>query len=513
MPVTKISYDELPYTSNAMPYAQPDRLATVAMFFGMTPPPVETSRVLELGCGDGRNLIASAYTLPQSECLGIDLSPPRIARGKATIDAVGLTNIQLQCQNILDLDDSIGQFDYIIAHGIYSWVPVAVQNKILNLCQQHLVPNGVAYVSYNTKPGWNMRSTLRDLMLYHTATISDPEQREVQLKALLTFLLESTAASNDAYSQHIAEEIKNFSGLPSTFVFHEFLEEENKPVYFHQFTERAKVFGLTYLGDAYLHTMLAGNFPSTVAEKLQAFNRNVIHQEQVMDFLSNRHFRHTLLCHQGTSLRRAISADVISQFYIASSLQPITDNSFQNQRGTLNTESPVIQAAFRYLAGRWPAAFTFAEIVEEACQQIGQAPAQTDEYAIANALLIAYTKGLIELYTSPLRLVTTVSPRPLASQLARWEVQQRKRVTNLRCEEVIIEDITALQILPYLDGNHDREALLDLFQGWIKAGKLAIEVEQSNEAVKLAEVNMRNVLGQVLEDSLQLLARGGVLRA
>jgi methyltransferase-like protein/ubiquinone/menaquinone biosynthesis C-methylase UbiE len=519
MPVNKISYDELPYTCNAMPFAQPDRLATVATLFGMTPPPLEKCRVLELGCGDGSNIIATAYSLPQAECWGVDVSAPRIARGQAIITALGLPNIKLKQQNILEVDDSIGKFDYIIAHGIYSWVSPAVQDHILSLCQRLLVPTGVAYVSYNTKPGWNMRSTIRDLMLYHTATLLDPVKREEQLKALLSLLTDCAADSKDTYSQHLREEVINFNGLPNAFVFHEFLEEDNKPIYFHQFMERARAHGLTYLGDAYIDTMLINNLSPVVAEQLRAFNNNLIHQEQVIDFLTNRHFRHTLLCHQDMVLNRALSSDVISRFYIASSLQTVANNSagqkFQNNRGTLSSDSPIIQAGLRYLNQQWPKAVTLAEVVKQAQQEVGAAPAKQDQYALANALLFAYTKGLIELYTYPPQLVTTISNSPQASSLARWEVQYGKKVTNLRSELVMIEDITCLQLLPYLDGTRDRKSLLDLLQGWITNGVLEMEIEQpkTGEHIKLTTNQKREILSQVLDDALQSLAKGALLVA
>ncbi len=517
MPVTKIAYDELPYTCNAMPYAQPERLATVATLFGLTPPPVPSCRVLELGCGDGSNLIATAYTLPQTECVGIDVSAARIIRGQATISGVGLSNVQLKSMNILEVDDSLGQFDYIIAHGIYSWVSSAVQDKILSICHQQLVPNGVAYVSYNVKPGWELRSTLRDLMLYHTATIRDPTQREVQSSALLAILADGATENNDAYSQYLAEEIKNFNGLPKHFVFHEFLEEENKPVYFHQFLARAKVHGLTYLGDAFVHTMLTHHLSPVVAEKLQVFKNNLVHQEQVMDVLTNRHFRHTLLCHQGIPLTRSLSADDISKFYLANSLLPGANTpaglTFTNNRGSLTTDNPMIQATLHYLVSQWPKAVSLLELIDQITPVIKRTLTKRDEFTLVNALLMGYTRGLIELYSYPRRLVTVVSEYPQASKLARWEAAQGNRVTNLRCELVVIEDVTSLQILPYLDGTRNRKDLLELFMNWIKTGRLALQVEpaQTGETVNWPDDKLYQVLEPLLDEALQVLAKGGLL--
>src|SRR5262245_46429032 len=82
------SYDEIPYESHPYPQSHPERLATVATLFGMTPPPIEACRVLELGCAAGGNLIPMAQTLPGSTFLGIELSARQADEGRATIEAL-----------------------------------------------------------------------------------------------------------------------------------------------------------------------------------------------------------------------------------------------------------------------------------------------------------------------------------------------------------------------------------------------------------------------------------------
>src|SRR5260370_37085826 len=146
--VPQSTYEEIPYSSNPFSYTHPDNLATVGMLMGMTPPSVERCRVLELGCAGGGNLIPMALALPESQFLGIDLSPRQIAMGQEVIDTLGLTNIKLRSMSIMDVKDDDGPYDYIICHGVYSWVPAEVQDKILTICNRNLGPTGVAYVSY-----------------------------------------------------------------------------------------------------------------------------------------------------------------------------------------------------------------------------------------------------------------------------------------------------------------------------------------------------------------------------
>jgi methyltransferase-like protein/2-polyprenyl-3-methyl-5-hydroxy-6-metoxy-1,4-benzoquinol methylase len=522
MPLDQMSYDELPYTCSAMPYAQPDRLATLATLFGMTPPTVATCRVLELGCCDGSNIIATAHQLPQATCWGIDLSAQQIAKGQALIKALGLPNITLQQLNILEVEEDFGQFDYIIAHGIYSWVPVPVQAKIFQICQQHLAPQGVAYISYNTKPGWNIRDILRDMMRYYgnSSTIDAPERIE-PLRNLLKLIATTTTATNNAYNQMISEELTHFIQLPESFIFKEFLEEEHYPEYFYQFIAKAHSYGLEYLADAFFPTMLVSNSPSAVAAELQVFQNQLIQQEQMMDCLRNRRFRHTLLCHQGTPLNRHLSSAVLKYFYIASSLQPVANTAkpfqqFANQQGSVSTEQPIIQSALHYLNQRWPRAVAFSELITQIkFSQDYSTDVPKPEIILADALFNCYAKGLIEWYTHPPQLVTTITTYPQASSLARWQVQHSQKVTNQRCEVVTIENGICLRLLPYLDGSHDKAALLKQLNDWVEQGLLTIHIkhQETGEAISLSAENQPAILAKLLADALQLIAQAALLVA
>ncbi len=519
MPLDQMSYDELPYTCSAMPYAQPDRLATLATLFGMTPPAVATCRVLELGCCDGSNIIATAHQLPQAECWGIDWSAQQIAHGQALVKTLGLQNITLKQLNILEIEENLGQFDYIIAHGIYSWVSAPVQAKIFQICKHHLTPQGVAYISYNTKPGWNVRDILRDMMRYYGAAVDTPKRTE-QLKTLLQLIAKTINAEQTAYNQVVHEELTHFAQLPEHFIFKEFLEEEHQPEYFHQFIAKAHSHGLEYLADAFLSTMLVSNFPPTVAEELQVFQSHLIYQEQMMDFLRNRRFRHTLLCHQDTPLNRHLSPAVLNYFYIASSLQPVANmakplQQFANTQGSVSTEQPIIQLALQYLSQQWPKAVAFTELVAQIKSHQDDPPSVQEQAILADALFNCYAKGLMDWYTQPPQLISTITTYPQASSLARWQAQHSHRVTNQRSEVVTIENGICLRLLPYLDGTHDQTALLRQLNEWVEQGLLTIHIkhQETGEAINLPAENRQEILEKLLVDALQLIAQTALLVA
>jgi methyltransferase-like protein/2-polyprenyl-3-methyl-5-hydroxy-6-metoxy-1,4-benzoquinol methylase len=513
MSLPQSTYDELPYTSTPMVYTQPERLATIARVFGMQPPAVTTARVLELGCADGINLITIASYFPETTCVGVDLSAQQVGAGQAMIEKLGLKNITLQQANLLELNQDLGQFDYIIAHGIYSWVSAEVQNKILSLCKTLLVPNGVAYVSYNTKPGWNMRSAIRDMMLYHTANIQDPKARVAQLRALLKFLADASGTTNDSYGLFLKEESQTFAELPESYLFHEFLEEENEPVYFHEFVQRARQHQLEYLGDAFLYSMLTMNFPADVEKTLQLFHNDLIQQEQYMDFLRNRHFRHTLLCHQATALKRALNPELFRDFYISTNLEFVEEKNgmafFKNMRGSVSTERPILKAMLHHLRQQWPTMLSFSELVTAAQQTCGTHTA-ADEHEIAEMLLMCYGRGIIEIHTEAPKFIRTVSAYPTVSALNRLLTVQNSSVVNMRCEYFQVENAICLKIIPYLDGKHSQTDLLQLLKQWLHEGKLAFSAQQP---ITLSEEQANYVLQQSLNEALQLISDAALLIA
>jgi SAM-dependent methyltransferase len=320
----RTSYDEVPYES--LPFAQthPDRLATIATLLGLKPPPVGRCRVLEIGCASGGNLIPMALTIPESTFLGIDLSRVQLEQGQQLLQSLPLRNIELKHFNVLDLNRDCGRFDYILCHGVFSWVQAAVQDRILTLCSENLTPHGIAYISYNTYPGWHMRGLIRDLMSYHARQFTLPLHRVQQARNLLDFLARATAAEHTPYSLLLGSELDSIRRQSDSYLFHEHLEESNEPLYFYQFAERAAAHGLRYLADVDLRAMVPANFPPEIANVLQMLSPDLIHLEQYTDFLRNRTFRQTLLCHQNLSPSYALRPQQLTAFHVASPVKPLS---------------------------------------------------------------------------------------------------------------------------------------------------------------------------------------------
>jgi cyclopropane fatty-acyl-phospholipid synthase-like methyltransferase len=458
------SYDEFPYQSFAFSQTHPDRLATIGLLFGVAPTPVDRCKVLEIGCASAGNLIPMAASLPNSQFVGIDLSPVQVKQGVADVTALGLANIRLLCMNVMDFGEDFGAFDYIVAHGVYSWVPNDVQEKILAVCARQLSPGGIAYISYNTLPGWRMRGAVREAMRYHTRQFPDAKTRVTQARAMLDFLAESVQSDNSAYAVMLRSEAERVRKQADYYILHDHLEEVNEPLYFYQFTERATRHGLRYLAEADFTTMLPKDFAPQVAQTLSRIAPDVLKREQFMDFLRNRAFRQTLLVREAVTLNRKLSPVQVMPLRIASEAQPVRDppdllsdqvEEFRAPNGSgVTTQCRITKAAMLILAENSPLAVPFDELLAMARARLDAhgEDDSNDRGLLATDMLRCFAAGAVEVHWSPSRFVIEVSERPEASAVARLQAKRGSVATNLRHESGNLDE-DARRVLPLLDGS------------------------------------------------------------
>jgi methyltransferase-like protein/cyclopropane fatty-acyl-phospholipid synthase-like methyltransferase len=509
------SYDEVPYSSTPFYYTQPDCLATMATLHGMTPAAADHCRVLELGCGRGGNLIPLAVSLPESRFVGIDLSRRQVAEGRSVVEKLGLSNIELRPMNILDIDEGFGSFDYIICHGVYSWVPDEVRDQILVVCRQNLAPQGVAYVSYNTYPGWHLRAILRDVLNFHVRGSADAPSRLRQARAFLDLVVRSVQDGKTVYARLLREEGDLLRSEAESYLFHEFLEEENSPLYFYQFAAQAAAHGLQYLEEA---EPAPFKIPAEVLNAIRQAAPDLIQGEQYLDFLRGRTFRRTLLCHEEIALKRPPDPQTLYRCHVTTRLRPRKAEGepgpneaeeFQTVKGSsLSTNNPFLRAAFHYLFEAWPRSVPFAELWDAVLSRLeGTQALGAGSDLLAVPLLQCFQSGVMELHLQPPRFVLEVSERPLASPLARLQAQNSDRVTNLRHYTVELNSLDR-QVVQRLDGSRDRPSILESLTALVASGTFAIHADgQPLSDVRKAA----SVLAESLEPCLHRLAGHALL--
>ncbi|HRE81918.1 MAG TPA: class I SAM-dependent methyltransferase [Opitutaceae bacterium] len=488
------TYDQVPYPSSSFPQSHPAKLATVARLFSLTPADPANCSVLELGCADGANLIPFAQLYPQSTFVGVDLSARQVEAGQKTITEAGLKNVTLLHQDILSYDPEGKKFDYIIVHGIYSWVPEPVREKILSLCDSSLTENGVAYISYNALPGWHMRGMIRDMMLFHTQQFTDVQQKIGQSRALLKFLVDSVSTENNPYGQFLKNELTQMQGWQDGYLRHDFLEEENRAFYFHEFVSSAGKHNLQYLGEPELSSMLAANFAPQVQETLGKIGRNIIAMEQYMDFLRNRMFRMTLLVKKDAKVVRNINAIALKEFHIGSAARPVKEDvnfqpgqkeEFRLASGiTFSSDSALVKAILVAVAQASPNYLSFGELVDAVRARLSGGAAAVreggiearEEAVIAQQILLLYSRGLIDVTAiAPVKVATKNEGKLKATDLARYQaLNEPRHVTNLRHTSIRM-DAFSRHVIALMDGTRDLNGLAEGMAEKVKAGLFSVQ--------------------------------------
>jgi methyltransferase-like protein/cyclopropane fatty-acyl-phospholipid synthase-like methyltransferase len=508
---TALKYDLLPYTSNPFPQTQPARLGAVARLFGLNPKPLAKARVLELGSAAGGNIIPLAAQYPDAEFVGVDLSRTQVAAGRARITHLGLTNTVIHCKSFTELTDEDGKFDYIICHGVYSWVPAQVRDAILAICRRHLADEGVAMISYNVLPGWRMMQALRDAFLLYVPDQNDSHQRVAQARALLQILKEYSPDTG-AYKQILSVWADRLTNLPDDYIAHEFLEEINEPCTFKQFVDNAARHNLAFLGEADLPSMVLDNQPVETANKIREITGNqIIGSEQMLDILNGRTFRQTLLVKSelGEKINRNVTTSSVAQLHIITGgdiTVTRTEKGGEAVDGAgrkLSTEHSAVIDAMEKLVARQSASASVAELADASVSPAEKA-------IVEETILRLGLSGMCTFLSESVPACIAPSKTPTATLLARMDAQHGESATTSLRHERVAFDALGQFVLPLLDGSRDLASIAELVVAAAKMGRLNFEM--NGERVT-DPVQQRAIADQQVEAIVQNLARTALLQA
>ena len=462
------SYDALPYRSAAFMQTAPEHLAALAHLFGLSAPPPAGARVLELGCAAGGNLIPFAARHLQASALGVELSSAQVDAGRRAIAAMGLRNVTLMQADLAALPAGLGQFDYVICHGVYSWVPEPVRTAIPRLLASHLAPDGVALVSYNTYPGWKAKQVLRDAMLLGARDAGDGHERLAAARATTGFLRE-LAGDGTLLAKILRDQAQAIAAADDHFLAHDWLELCNAPCYFLDFLAAMDAHGLAFLAEAEPAGSAPTRYGPAVADSLlaQAGGEPRL-AEQWLDFLVNRSFRQTLLVHaeRAAAIRPRIEAERLQALHLAGRFTPAgalatgaVTHRWHTASGTLlDAHERCARALLERLSAAWPGTVPVPVLLAAA----DHATAREQAHAlllrlVAEGHVRARLTALGTPPGDPQRPALPAPIRALAALLAREPLPIA--LFNAWHETVDRLDADMLALLPRLDGSHDLDAL------------------------------------------------------
>jgi SAM-dependent methyltransferase len=454
-------YDASPYLGGTFRESHPDTLRTTAAIAGFAAAPVTDCRVLEIGCAVGGNLLPMAQGLPRSQFIGIDISPRQIEVAADLARQAGLPNVEFRCQSLQNFSPQEGLFDYIIAHGVYSWIPPEARVSLLRLIGERLAPNGLAYVSYNTLPGWHVKRVIRDLMMLHTRLDAPQPTRVAQARQILQWASQPGPENVSGYKEVLRSSHESLAGQSDWYLLHEELEIFNDAVYFSDFVHALEAYGLRHLSSADAHMEFRQWLPKEAREQAKSFSPDPIAQEQYLDFFEGRAFRKSILCRRETAGSSTSGVDAVPRMYVAGRLieSPVQNApagavafTFKPSDGSVTLSEPALIAAFRAIGQAWPHAIAFPELCKAAAAE-GRVAA-----LLAHQVFHTYKSGFIELWTRPTDFLAKDLERPCLTPFARLQAKAASAIVTLRHESILLEQAAA-GILPLMDGTRDRAQL------------------------------------------------------
>ncbi len=486
-------YDLLPYPSMPVAHTQPAHLSALASLFGIAAPAVERARVLELGCASGGNIIPLAARFPDARFTGVDLSARHIHDGRGRVAALALGNVTLSQGDLAGLTFAGERFDYVICHGVFSWVPQAAQDAILRICRDTLAPHGMAVISYNVLPGWHLRMVIRDLCLRYAGAEGTPQHRVARARAALAAIARSAPAAGP-YGLLLRTEAARLQPMPAAYIQGEFLAPHNTPCTVQDFIGRAGRHGLEYLCEADLSASVPQSLDPAMRGCVASLaGTGAAEVEQLVDFQTGRPFRCSVLVRQqpAGSGPRLPSPDRMRPLHLASSpranaaershAEGSSDTGGDTEPLAAATEDHAFAIAARDTAvdqalARLAAAYPATLMLHELAADPGLSPQDRAEIEarLCGALFAMALVGQASISALPLRVGRAAHVRPRAWCVARLEAASGQPwITSLRHVGVPAHPVVKA-LLPYLDGNHDRIALRTRLAAALRSGLLKI---------------------------------------
>jgi SAM-dependent methyltransferase len=453
--VSETIYDAVAYPSHPFRQTHPQRLSVAAALMGASYAPMERARVLEIGCGEGGNIIPLALSHPEATIVGFDLAATAVEAGRRIVDQLGLRNIRLEARDILDAGRELGEFDYIIAHGVYSWVPEPVREGLLRTVSECLAPNGLAFVSFNAFPGCHLRMLMRGMMLHHLKAVEGFEARIAKAQEFLRFIVETTL-EKDQTSVAIKAQAESMLSRDPRVLFHDELGEIFQPFWMYEFRANADRHGLKHLADADALYWRETLYPTERGEAVaRLIGEEPQEKGQYLDFINLRFFRPAILTRAEAAVlaapdprrvrglwarQRALPLDPDPDL---ESAEPVRFSLEDNVR--LSLDHPLIKQAMFRIGQAYPQAIPVAEL--------------PDHPDVDKGLLQLFTIGHLDLTTGPGVLTATPGERPVASPLARLQATGGVPVTSQLHKHVRLEDATSRHFVTRLDGTRTRAEL------------------------------------------------------
>jgi SAM-dependent methyltransferase len=321
---------DLAYTDNFFAELAPAHLNYVAVLNGYQPRSLDRPfTYCELGCGNGQTSTVLAAANPNGRFFACDINPTHVQTARRWVE-VG------QVENLTVLEASFDQmvgtdlpdFDFIVLHGVYSWINPSTRRAIIDFIQRKLNPGGLVYISYNCLPGWASLAPLQRLM----TELGSPELADTaaRVKPSLEFLkqLRDLKAGYFAANPSASQFVDRIAGQPRSYVAHEYFNRNWTLFYASDVAQEMQAAKLTYVGSATLIENHRSVLMRQEAAALVAKQPTRERQELLKDFIINQRFRRDVFAKSTASLTVAEANRELERVAIGL-FKPATEVAFQ----------------------------------------------------------------------------------------------------------------------------------------------------------------------------------------
>lgn len=484
-------YDVVPYEGRAVPATHPERLAVAAMRAGRAPADPARASVLELGCAEGGNLVPMAYHLAEARFLGVDGSRAHVEAATEAKDRLGLDNLALRRADFRELTDAeLGEHDYVIVHGVLSWVDRETQAVLLELVRRHLAPDGVAYLSYNCAAGWALKGELRQLLLRHTAALASPEEKIRASRELCAILAASPLREASLHAAALAERAEAALRDRDAYLLHEYLAPENHAFRQGEIRALCAEHGLAFVSEL-AHATSRADVEDDLERNLRRRYDDPVDVAELCDVMLGRAFRASLFCRAGARTDADAGLALLGERGVfRGSLRPeakrtsldaeVTETFLAPSGATIAVRHPALKAALLELARAWPRGLSVDDLGERAAMLLelrrveGVDPRSVETRAeLTRDLLELARLEHLDLRLSDPPCAREAPAAPRVEALTRFEAERSPAVTTPHHAVVPLDPFTR-SLVRHLDGSRDRAELARRMTEHVEAGDLTL---------------------------------------
>ena len=511
-------YEQLPYPGRPYAAATPERLEVIGKLFGLDVAPASQARVLELGCGSGGHLIPCAARNPSSRFVGIDGAEAHIEAARQMAEELGLQNVEFIHRDLLKFNSDIGCFDYVIAHGLWSWTSESVRSHILSLSKSILNKTGLFYVSYNAFPGWHARQAVAAALRFHVDETDGVAEQIEQARRMLAFLEQTSAEQSDLWAEMVRSECRVAEEYGWEFLFHDLLNPDTQPFYFEAIAKSFGAAGLTYLAEANLSSMLPENVAPRAVMGLERLDADWVSHQQYLDFVVNRSYRASLFHPQEGHSSDHIESTAVRRMGMATTLRRVSppetgkwDGDVVHYRAdggpSISSDSQLFCLLLDILGDFSPSYVSWTTVAREAGERGATWTADELAAALSEDVCMAYTRGLIDLWPAASGEVDLRAHHPCAEPLPALQARHRGAFVSTRLHQAYEVDELDRQILLACDGRTETEVVIARVVRGVLDGDIQLEtVDLSDSEGHSPEALIQEVAGR-----LTALGRVGAL--